>query len=179
MRKNILILSAVAVVAVFASCDKAAEMLFKSFEAPLNFNVSMDPAVAGMQANLGTTTVNYNLDAEVKKATSDQFDGSIVKQIYVSKIDINLSNADQTNKLSSFESLSVTFGTNASNTVVLGPFPIPASATSSYLIDSINCPNIRQFFNGSNVNFVVSGKAKTSTNKTLQAAVTATLKFDK
>jgi hypothetical protein len=179
MKKTLSFLSLLAIATMFSSCDKVAEKLFKSFEAPINFDITMSPAPAGMQFNLGTTTVNYDVDAEVKKATSDQFDGSIITQMYVNKIEINVSNADVNNNLGNFETLSVTFGTNASNTVVLGPFAIPAGTVSSHTINVADCPNLRQYFNGSNVNFVVSGKAKTATNKVLQAAVTATLKFDK
>jgi hypothetical protein len=179
MKKSNFLLSVLAISAVLVSCDKAAEILFKSFEAPINFNISMDPAVAGLQATLGTSTVNYNLDAEVKKATSDQFSGNIIKQMYIKTIDIKLTNADQANNLSNFETLTVKFGTNPSDTVVLGPFLIPSSAYANHTIPVPNCPNIRNYFNGANVSFVVSGKAKTSTNKVLNAAVTTTLTFDK
>jgi len=77
-----------------------------------------------------------------------------------------------------FDRRRVRFG-NGNGGLVLAPFALPATAVSNYTIPVANCPNIREYFNGSTVNFIVSGRARKATNKTLQATGTATITFDK
>jgi hypothetical protein len=179
MKKTFFLMAIIAIVATLPSCEKAAALLFKPFESPLSFDLNIDPTPAGTSATLGTQTVSFNLNNEVSTATSGQFSGDFIKQIYVNEIAITLSNTDATNNLSNFESVSLQVSSGTSTPVVLGPFAVPAGATTSQTITVPNSPNIRQFFNGSNVTFALIGKTTTATTKPLAANVRATLKFDK
>jgi hypothetical protein len=164
----------------FTSCDKAEKLLFQPFESPLNFDVAIDPVsnTTTLQS-LGSTTVSYNLDEEVSSNTGGELDGSVVGAMYLNEVAITLSNSDAANDLSNFESVTLSVGSGSTTPVVFGPFAIPEGATSAASFTVANSPDIKPFFSGSNVNFVLSGKAKTATTKTLQSSISATLKFDK
>lgn len=178
MKKSIFFVAAIAFVAALPSCEKAAALLFKPFESPLNFSFTLTPSAAGETKTLGTTTVNYNLDAEIKAATQNQFGAGVVKEMYINQIAIALSNSNAANNLSNFESISLAVSSNGGTPIVLGPFAVPATATSSHTITVANSPNIRSYFNGQNVTFEIIAKTKTATTIPLQATVSATIKFD-
>lgn len=179
MKKTFLFLAVIGIAAVLPSCEKAKDALFKPFESPLNADVQISPSAVGNTANLGSTVVNYDLNAEVSKATSGAFDGSIITKMYINQIAISLSNADAANNLSNFESVNVEISSGPGAPIVLGPYPVPATVTSSHTITVENSPNIRPFFNGSTVTFALLGKTKTATTKTLNARIGATIKFDR
>ncbi len=179
MKKAVYLLTILAMATGLTSCEKAAALIFKPFESPLNFSSSIPQAVPGVQATLGSSVISYNLDSEVKNATNNAFGADFIKQIFVNQIAINLNNGDAQNNLGNFESLSFSFSAAGVAPVVFGPFNIPANAGSQYTITIPSSANIRQFFNGADVTFNISGMARTGTTKSLSAAVSATLKFDK
>lgn len=180
MKKMFLSLSLVAGLLSFSSCEKAKNLLFKPFESPLNVDFNINPVSnTTTSATLGSTTVNYDLNAEVKRETDNAFDGSIIGSMYLNKVAITLSNTDATNNLSNFETVSLSVSTGSATPVVIGPFTVPSGATNSAEFTVANSPNVRQFFNGSSVNFSLIGKARTATTKVLPARVSATIKFDK
>lgn len=164
----------------FSSCDKAAKLLFQPFESPLNVNVSI-PVVTSteVESSLGETNVDFNLDEEVKNNTDGKVDGSVVGAIYLNEVGISLQNADDANNLSNFEYVTLTIASGSSTPVVFGPFEIPANATTNTSFGVSNSPNIKSYFNGANVKFIIKGKAKTQTSKILESTIGATLKFDK
>ncbi|HEX8334392.1 MAG TPA: hypothetical protein VF622_17345 [Segetibacter sp.] len=179
MKKQILLIAAFTIAAVLPSCEKAAGLLFQPFESPLNFNVALSSSAAGETKTLGSTVVSYNLDSEIKTATQNKFGADFITQMYINQIAISLTNSTQTNNLSNFESISLSVSSSGGTPVVLGPFAIPSTATTSHSVAVTNSPNIRPYFNGQNVTFSIIGKTKTATTITLQANVGATIKFDK
>ncbi len=164
----------------FSSCDKVEKLLFQPFESPLSFDVTIDAVSnTNSQVVLGSQNVAYNLNQEIKDATDDKFDASIVGAMYINEVAITLLNADGQNNLSNFESVSLAVSSGNATPVVFGPFNVPAGATNTANFTVANSPNIKQFFSGSQVRFELRGKAKTATTKALNAEVGATIKFDK
>ena len=179
MRK-LTFLSVLAAIAMLASCDKVEKLLFQPFESPLNFDVTINTVDnTNSQTVLGTTTVNYNLNEEIKNETDGKLDGSVVNAMYLREVAIDISNADAGNNLGNFDNVSLAVWTGNSTPVVFGPFDVPAGSTNSAVFTIPNSPNIKQFFSGSNVSFELRGKANTPTTKSLNANIGATIKFDK
>lgn len=179
--KTLTILSALALsVCTFSSCDKAEKLLFQPFESPLNFSVTV-PVTSNteIESSLGSSSVNFNLDEEVKSHTDGKVDGSVVGAMYINEVAINLQNGDQDNNLSNFEYVTLSVQSGNSVPVVFGPFEIQDGVTNSTSFEVKNSPNIKPFFNGANVIFSLRGKAKVATTKELNTQVSATLKFDK
>lgn len=179
--KKLAILSAlVMAVFTFSSCEKAEKLFFQPFESPLNFDVTIAQVNStNVESSLGSTTVNFDLDKEVEDNTDGMLDGSVVGAMYINQIAITLTDFNGTNNLQNFEYVTLSVSSGSSAPTVFGPFTIPAGAVSNAVFTVSNSANIRQYFNGANVNFTLSGKAKTATNRTLPARIGATIKFDK
>jgi hypothetical protein len=178
MKKFLVLITAFALAAILPSC-KLEKLLFKPFESPLNFSMNLAPAGTGTSTTLGSTNVSYDLDAKIKAETNNEFGADFIKQIYINQIAITLTNSNQANNLSNFESITLQVSTSGGTPINLGPFDIPTTATNTHTITVPNSPNIRSYFNGQNVTFAVIGKTRTATTITLNANIGVTLKFDK
>lgn len=178
--KKCILLSLVAFASLsISSCKKIQSALFKPFESPLNFEVTI-PVITSTTAevNMGETTVQYNLDSIIRKNTGDAFGADIVGAMYINEIGIQLLDNNEANNLGNFDyvKLSVSSG---GTPAILGPFSIPAGANENASFSVSNSPNIKPFFNGSNVKFVMNGKANETTTQTLRARISATIRFEK
>lgn len=180
MRKFTLMSVVALSVLALTSCEKAAQLLFKPFESPLNFNVTI-PVISSTanETSMGSSNVAFNLDEEVKEHTDGKLDGDVVGAMYINQVAITLTDSDGNNNLSNFEYVTVSVSSGSSTPVVYGPFTVPNGATTTASFTVANSANIKPFFSGSTVKFELRGKAKKATTKTLQANVGATIKFDK
>ena len=179
--KKLIVLSAVTLSLIsFSSCDKAEKLLFQPFESPLSVDVTIDPVTSTeVESSLGESTVNFNLDQEVKDATDGKVGGDVVGAMYIKEVAVTLLNPDEANNLSNFEYVSLSVKSGSSTPVVFGPFALTASNYDQASFMVASSPNIKQYFDGSNVQFELRGKAKNQTDVTLQSTVSATIKFDK
>jgi hypothetical protein len=178
--KKLFSLAAVAGIAlVFASCEKIEKALFKPFESPLSFEVTI-PVISNTtsEVDMGQTQVGYNLDSVIRKNTEDVFGADIVGAMYIHEIGIQLLDPNASDDLGNFDyvKLSVSSG---GTPVVMGPFAIPAGAGTRASFTVANSPNIKPFFGSSNVSFQMSGKANKATTQILRARVSATIRFEK
>lgn len=178
MKKTFYVIAVAISAIAFVSCDKLIEWAFKSYEANIEFQTNIDPVLAGVTGTLGTSTVSYNLDAEVRKNTENKVGADFITQMYVKNITITATNANATNNLSNFETMSIVLN-DGSGPVTIGPFSIPNSNLTTISLPVTDSPNIRRFFNGSNVSFAIIGKARTETNIRLNIDVSSTIRFDK
>lgn len=164
---------------VFTSCEKIQDALFQPFESPISFDITI-PVVnsTANEVSMGQTVVQYNLDSVIRKHTSNALGADIVGAMYINQIGIQLSNSDGNNNLGNFDYVKLSVASNGTPAVV-GPLNIPAGISSSATFTITGSPDIRPYFGGSAVTFRLSGKANKATTKTLQARISATVKFDK
>ena len=179
MKKRFGFFAVAAVVLCLTACEKIEQALFKPFESPLNFEVTI-PVITSTAAeqNMGATQVRYNLDSVIRKHTENVFGADIVGAMYINQIGVQLLDNNAGNNLSNFDyvKLSVSAG---GTPAVLGPYTIPAGASSSASFAVSNSPNIKPFFSGSTVTFTMNGKANKATTQTLRARISATIRFEK
>ena len=178
--KKFMLLSVLSVTLLMtSSCEKVKDALFKPFESPLSFDITI-PVITSTTAevNMGETVVRYNLDSIIKKNTGEVFGSDIVGAMYINEIGIQLMDNDANNNLGNFEyvKLSVSSGNTPAT---FGPFTMPETANSSATFSVSNGANIKPYFSGSNVYFEMDGKANTATTKALRARVSATIRFEK
>jgi hypothetical protein len=181
MKKVLLTAMSAAALFSFSSCDKAEKLLFQPFESPLNFEITI-PVVntTTAETSMGSTTVSYNLDNEIKNATNNMFDGSVVEKMYIKDVAITiLDQTDADNSLGNFDYVKLNVATNGGTPVVFGPLNMPANSNTQASFTIANSPNIRPYFNGASVDFSLTGKANKVTTRTLRARVSATIRFDK
>ena len=178
--KKLIVLSAVSLCLFSISCSKAEKLLFQPFESPLSVDVAIDPVTStDVESSLGESTVNFDLDQEVKDATNGKVDGGVVGAMYIKEVAVSLENPDEANNLSNFEYVSLSVKSGSSTPVVFGPFALTANDYNQASFTVENSPNIKQFFTGSNVQFELRGKAKNQTDVTILSKVSATIRFDK
>jgi len=180
MKKKFLTALAAASLIGMSSCNKVEKLLFKPFESPLNFDITI-PVInsTSTETSMGSTTLSYNLDSLIKAKTNNSFDGSIIGSMYIQQIAVTITDpVDGNNSLSNFNYVKMNVSTNGTP-AVLGPFNVTPGAMiqDSYTVS--NSPNIRPFFSGSAVNFSLVGQANKITTRPLHATISATVKFDK
>src|SRR6476620_3448971 len=148
----------------FASCDKVEKLLFKPFESPLNVEIEI-PAINSTEAetSFGAATVNYNLDEEIRKNTSDKFGADIVGAMYISNVAITLLDSDQDNNLSNFDYINLNVSSGSASPATFGPFNIPGGSMLSASFPVTNGVNIRPYFNDPTIHFSMTGKANKTT----------------
>ena len=180
--KKVFLFLAVAATAAFGltSCEKIEDALFKPFQSPLSFDVTI-PVIAetNVEKQMGETVVRYNLDSVIRANTGNVFGADIVGAMYVKDIAIQLQNSDAGNNLSNFDYVKLSVASGNGTPVIMGPFNIPATTTTSVSFPVTTSINILPFFSGSNVSFKLSGKANKATTKTLTARISATISFEK
>lgn len=179
--KRFIVLSAVTLTAlIFSSCDKIESALFKPFESPLSFEVTV-PVITNTtsEVSMGQTNVQYNLDSVIRKNTGNVFGADIVGNMYIKEIGLELLDSDGSNNLSKFDYVKLSVSSGGSTPALFGPYNISAGSVTNTIFSVSNSPNIKPFFSGSAVTFNMTGKANTATTKTLRAKISATLRFEK
>lgn len=134
------------------SCDKVEKLLFKTFESPLSFDIEI-PVISTTESEteMGSTTVFYNLDQEIKKNAGDKFGADIVGAMYINNLAVTLLESDQDNDLSNFDYIKLAVSTAGSAPATFGPFNISSGSINSTSFKVSERTNIRPYFNGSNV----------------------------
>lgn len=179
--KRLIVISAVSLFAlIFSSCDKIEGALFKPFESPLSFEVTI-PVISNTssEVGMGQTNVQYNLDSVIRKNTGNVFGADIVGNMYIKDIGLELLDSDGSNNLSKFDYVKLSVSSGSSTPFLFGPYNVPAGSITNTIFSVSNSPNIKPFFSGATVTFSMTGKANTATTKTLRAKVSATLRFEK
>jgi hypothetical protein len=181
MKKKLLAAFAVTAVLGLSSCDKAEKLLFKPFESPLNFDITI-PVISSTstETSMGSTTISYNIDSLVKAKTNNAVDGSIIGSMYIQQVAITITDpVDNNNSLSNFNYVKMNVSQGSGVPLILGPFNVTPGAQiqDSYTVS--NSPNIHPLFNGSTVNFSLVGQANKITTHEMHARVSATIRFDK
>ncbi|MGZ3939156.1 MAG: hypothetical protein ACXVBK_10350 [Flavisolibacter sp.] len=180
MKKKLLAVFAVSALFGLSSCSKAEKLLFKPFESPLSFDITI-PVVSSTstESSMGSTTLSYNVDSLVKAKTDNAVDPSVVSAMYIQQIAITITDpVDNNNSLSNFNYVKMNVSQNGTP-YVFGPFNVTPGAMNQDSYTVSNSPNIRPFFNGSAVTFSLVGQANKATTHEMHATVSATIKFDK
>jgi len=137
------------------------------------------PVPPGEQT-LGSFIKGFNLDSAVKAKTSGQFGAGDVTSVKIKQIVFSMSNADEQNNFSNFESTRFTFASNAgTNTpeveIASVTFPQTFTSTVTYTAPD-NAPELRPYLNGTQLTFNVYGKLRKYTTKALPVSVLVTMK---
>lgn len=180
MKRLIVISTVILFSLVLASCHKIESALFKPFESPLSFEVTI-PVITNTtsEVSMGQSIVQYNLDSVIKKNTGNAFGADIVGNMYIKDIGLQLLESDGDNNLNNFDFVKLSVSAGGSTPVLFGPYNITPGSVSSAIFLVANSPNIKPFFNGTAVTFNLSGKANSVTTRTMRAKISATLKFEK
>jgi hypothetical protein len=163
------------IVIQYSSCKKIVEAIFSGLDVNIpTFQVTI-PTIIGISPNeiaLNTVSHQFNLDSIIKANTGGAFSIKNVKAVKIKEVTITLTNADQLNNLSNFESTRLTIQSNSNGTPTeLFAINFPDTFASSVTINPTNTPDILSYLNGSTITYTIYGKNRKVTTKPLNMAV--------
>lgn len=178
MKKSIIALSLLGGFSVLGltSCDKIKDKLFPAFETEISeVSVSIPITAAGVEAS-SSSTVAFNLDSAIKANTGSTFSIDNISSVKVKDVTISINNPDDENDVSNFEAVSLKFSSNTVSTpAVVASASIPDNTAYSLNITPTDSPELKEYLKGNELTYTVSGTARRSTTKALDATVDVTL----
>ena len=179
MKKNLIIFfTAFLLFAMGSSCKKLAAALFGGFDTSVDFQVSIPavPIVSPFELPLGQFLYKFNLDSIVKSKTAGVFGASDVKSIKVKQFNINITDADQLNNVSNFQSVRVTIQSNTNNTPAeLFSVTLPDTYAASFSTPGNNV-ELLSYLKGSDITYNMYGKNRRITTKSLTIILSVTIR---
>ena len=164
----------------FSSCKKLIKAVFGGSEVTIpDFQVTIPTiyAVTTYEIPIGSYSINFNLDSNVKASTAGVFGAKDVKTIKVKQIKITIANADSLNNIANFDSARITVQSNSNNTPLqLLAVSFPDSYATSYTYVPTSNPELLSYALGTTITYNVFGIMRRITTKPLIMVVTVTLK---
>jgi hypothetical protein len=170
MKKKLIILSAVFIIILtFSGCKKIASAIFGGFDTSVDFQLSVPivPIVSPFEFPVGQYSYKFNLDSIVKAKTAGIYNANDVKSIKTKEFNINITNADQLNNVSNFQSIRVTIQSNTNSTPAeLFSTTFPDTFASSFTATGNNT-ELLSYLKGSDITYTMYGKNRRITTKPL------------
>mgnify|MGYP003578649896 FL=1 len=180
--KKVFLFLTLAATTVFGltSCEKLKDSLFEAFEIPYSFEVTI-PVVTNTttELTLGQTAVRFNLDSVIRANTANVFGAEVVGNIQMKELAFEVIDGNASSNLTNFSYVKMEVSSGNSTPVVIGPYNIPSTATSSVSFPVTNSFNIKSMFSGSTVNFKITGKAQKETTQAMKVRINTRLAFDR
>jgi hypothetical protein len=169
-----------AVLISVTSCKKIIDQVFPGIDAKvpeIQLTIPPIPIVTQNEFSLGSYTAYFNLDSTIKANTADVFGIGVVSSIKVKEITVSLSNADNLNNLSNFESARVAiFSNTRTDAVNVATLNFPDTNSSSITFTPTDSPELLDFLKGSQLSYNVFGKARRPTIKPLNMLISVTIR---
>jgi hypothetical protein len=163
----------------FSACNKVREALFPAIDVNLpafQFSVPAIPVILNDEATLGSFTVPFNLDSIVRGNTGGTFGAGAVATVKVKQMVISVLNGDQNNNLANFESARFTLASNTkTNAAELISINFPDVYTITTTATPGNSPELKEYLAGTQLTYVLYGKARRTTSKPLTFNIAITL----
>jgi hypothetical protein len=179
MRKNLITISALfIIVIIFSGCKKIAAKIFGGFDTSVDYQISVPiiPVVSPFQLPVGQYLYKFNLDSVVKSQTAGIYNANDVTSIKAKKFDITITDADQLNNISNFQSVRVTIHSNTNNT--------PAELFSVTFTDTYaaafstpgNDTELLSYLKGSDIIYTMYAKNRRITTKPLTILLSVSIR---
>jgi hypothetical protein len=180
MRKPIILLAAICIVATMLSCKKIVSAIFNGTDInvpTLQLTIPVILAVTPNEISLGSFSQQINVDSIIRANTEGVFGINAVSSIKLKQAAWSISNADALNNLANFESARVTLQSNSNNTPVeIISVIFPDAFATSYTYVPVSSPELLPYLNGNTLTYTMFGKVRRITNKPLNFLVQVTLR---
>ncbi len=173
MRKSIYaILSAVAIVAVVASCNvkdtikNAIKVSFTTDAVEGQFTV---PPITNTstEQSLGALTYNLNLDSTIKAETNNEFSISDINTVKLQSAVASIQNPDSANNVANFESAILRLTSSNAPEINLQIDNILDTYATKFVFPVADLPNLQGYLSGGNYTYELRGKLRRPTTKDL------------
>jgi hypothetical protein len=165
-----------------SSCKDVVDNIFPGTDIavpPITISIPAIPpiAVALGELPMGNYYQRLNLDSAVRANTGGAFGAEAVSSIKMKDVTINITDGDENNNLSNFESARVLLTSNSqSNAVELFSLSFPTSTSYSLTHTPTNPPELLPHLKGGELTYQIYGKARKSTSKNLTMTVSVVMK---
>lgn len=180
--KKVFLLTAVAAFSglIFTSCEKLKDAIFQAFQIPYGFEVTV-PIVTNTntELTLAQTDVRFNLDSVIRANTGNVFGAEVVGNMQIKELAFEVIEGNASSNLTNFAYVKMEVSAPDNAPVVIGPYNIPPTATSSVSFPVTSSFNIKNLFSGATVNFKIIGKARTPTTQAIKVHVNTIIAFDR
>jgi hypothetical protein len=134
-------------------------------------------AVGFGEIPLGNYEQRLNIDSAIRANTGGAFGIGSVTSVKIKEYTVGVSNADDANNLSNFESGRVLLTSNSQSTPVeIMSFTLPTTNTSTITQTPTNAPELLQYIKGGQLTYQIFGRARRATTKSLNMSVSVILK---
>lgn len=179
MRKNLITLSAVFIMILASSgCKKIVAKIFGGFDTSVDYQISIPiiPAVSPFQLPVGQYVYKFNLDSVVRSQTAGIYNANDVKSIKAKQFNITITDADQLNNISNFQSVRVTIHSNTNNTPAeLFSVTFPDIYATTFSTPG-NDAELLSYLKGSDITYTMYAKNRRITTKPLTIYLSVTIR---
>lgn len=180
MKKSVnFVLMIMVLVAVSVSCKKIIRNIFQGIDADIpEFSVTIIPIPIALPFEIPIPLSQpFNLDSTVKANTGGVYGANDVTSVKVKQIVFNISDADSLNNLANFESVRVILSSDTkADTVTVASMNFPDKYASTATYTPVNSPELRPYLTGSQLNYIIFGKIRRATTKSLHFSIRVTLR---
>lgn len=151
-------------------CEAVKDALFQAFSARGIEETFTIPVISDttLKVDFGTLKDEFNIDSIIKAETGGQFSLADIKKITVEEAKLTLLDADADNNFANFQEGWLTFNTNSNPTPVeIATGLNPDVYSEVWFLPPLTGVNLKDYMSGTELNYVVAGKARRATTKPL------------
>jgi hypothetical protein len=179
MKKSLITLSTLFIILLsFSGCKKIAAAIFGGFDTNVDYQISVPivPIILPVELPIGQYLYKFNLDSIVKAQTAGIYNANDVKSIKAKLFNITITDADQLNNVSNFQSIRVTIHSNTNSTPAeLFAVTFPDTYAASFSTPGNNA-ELLSYLKGSDIVYTMYGKNRRITTKPLTIFLSVTIR---
>ena len=162
------------------SCKKVVNAIFPGLDITVpsaELGVPVMPFVLPMELGFPSYTQSFNLDSTIKANTGGAFGAGSVSSVKIKSITMTISNADDNNNWSNFESARFMLSSDTKqDPVELFSYTFPTTNTTTVTITPTNSPELLPYLKGKELVYQVFGKGRKTTSKPLTIVVSTVMR---
>ena len=176
------VIALIIIISGLAGCKKIIRKIFQGIDADVPaFTVVLPPIPYAFpeEMSLGTFQQHFNLDSSIRANTGGVYGADDISSVKVKQIVFSLSNADQHNNISNFESTRLIFSSNTkSDTVTIASITFPDAYAETYTYTPVSSPELKPYLTGSILYYNAYGKLRRATTNPLKLNIQVTLRVE-
>lgn len=161
------------------SCQDIRQKLLPAFSVNIPaISLTIGPIrfVSEKEIPIGALRTHINMDSTIKANTAGAFGADDVQSVKVKKLVVKLSNADDENNFSNFESARMKlFSNNDTSAVDIAVIQFPDTYSDSVTVEPTNSPEISNYLRGSELAYNLYWKNRRPTTKPMKLTARITL----
>ena len=160
------------------SCNKLIEAFFPGFDTDINAAEITIPAVPVVTSEtpVGSVTFRFNLDSIIRVYTANAFSINTIASVRVKQIKFDFKNPDAQNNAANFESMRISFASNANTEpVTIGSVNVPDTYGESISIPIVEGIELKDYMKGEQISYTPHVKPRRGTTQQLTTTIVVSI----